>query len=390
MNETARPTRVPLPDWDPLSDAVRRDPRSAYDEIREQCPVAYSHSLHWSLFRHDDVVRVLEDPATFSSAASRHLSVPNGMDPPEHTEYRRIIDPYFGPDAMKSFEPRCREISVRAAQAVCGRAHVEVMSELADPFAAQVQCAFLSWPAEVQKSLRKWTRNNFEATRAQDRKAMAAVAREFEAFVVDLLQTRRRSGAPEDGDMTSRLLREQVRGRPLRDEEITSLLRNWTVGEVGTIAASVGILVQYLAVHPDLQDRLRTQPSLLAEAIDEILRLHGPLLANRRVTTRQVQIRGRTIDAGERISLIWIAANRDGGVFEDPGAFRLGRDPSQNLLYGRGIHVCPGAPLARLELRVLFEELLARTKRIEGIPSDPPLQAVYPAGGFATVPVRIE
>ena len=132
-----------------------------------------------------------------------------------------------------------------------------------------------------------------------------------------------------------------------------SILRNWTVGEVGTISAAVGILVHFLAEHPDLQQQLRDRPSLLPTAIDEILRIHGPLVANRRITTRPVEIGGRKLDAGERISLIWVAANRDGRVFEDADAFRLDRDPAQNLLYGMGIHVCPGASLASLELRVL-------------------------------------
>ena len=175
----------------------------------------------------------------------------------------------------------------------------------------------------------------------------------------------------------------------MRDEEIVSILRNWTVGEVGTISASVGILVHYISEHADLQQRLSAQPSLLPAAIEEILRIHGPLVANRRITTRPVEIGGRKIGAGERISLIWISANRDGRVFEDPEAFRLDRDPAANLLYGAGIHVCPGAPLARMEMRVAIEELLAHTTRIEPIPDRPPTSAVYPASGFATLPLRI-
>jgi cytochrome P450 len=102
-----------------------------------------------------------------------------------------------------------------------------------------------------------------------------------------------------------------------------------------------------------------------------------------------VEIGGRKLDAGERISLIWVAANRDGRVFADAEAFRLDRDPSQNLLYGAGIHVCPGAPLASLELRVLMEELLRRTRRIEPVPGKPPTLSVYPASSFAVLPLRI-
>lgn len=376
-------------DWDPKSEVVLRDQRAAYDEMRERCPVAYSDFLGWSLFRHEDIVRVLNDPDTFSNAVSRHLSVPDGMDPPEHTEYRRIIEPYFRPERMEAFEPQCREIAANLVQSLLERDDVEFIGRFARGFAVRVQCASLGWPPEMCERLLLWTQRNHQATFAQDRAAMTKIAREFEGYVHELLQVRRAAGTPASDDVTSGLLRQQVRGRPLRDEEIVSILRNWTVGEVGTISAAVGILVGYIAENPDLQQRLRAQPSLFPVAIEEILRIYGPLVANRRITTRPVEIGGRKIGVGERISLIWISANRDGRVFEDPEAYRLDRDPAANLLYGSGIHVCPGAPLARMEMRVAMEELLARTTRIDPIPERPPTGAVYPGSGFATLHLRI-
>ena len=177
--------------------------------------------------------------------------------------------------------------------------------------------------------------------------------------------------------------------RVLDDEEIVSILRNWTVGELSTIAASVGILAHYLAAHPRVQRQLREQPSSLPIAIDEILRIHGPLIASRRITTKPVEIGGRSVSAGERISLIWASANRDEAVFGDPDGFRLDREPSDNLLYGAGIHDCPGAPLARLELLVMMEELLKRTDHFGLVPGKNPLMAAYPASGFSTLPLRI-
>lgn len=377
-------------DWYPKSDAVQHDQRAAYDEMRERCPVAYGDFLGWSLFRHEDIVRVLNDPDTFSNAVSRHLSVPDGMDPPEHTDYRRIIEPYFRPECMEVFEPQCRKIAANLVQLLLERDEVEFINEFAHSFAVQVQCTFLGWPTDMYEPLRLWTQKNSKATFAEDRAAMAKIAREFEGYVDELLRVRRAAGAQASDDITSSLLRQQVRARPLRDEEIVSVLRNWTVGEIGTVSAAVGILVHYMSEHPDLQQRLRTQPPLLPVAIEEILRIYGPLIANRRITTRPVEIGGRKIGAGERISLIWISANRDGRVFKYPEAYRLDRDPAANLLYGAGIHVCPGAPLARVEMRVAMEELLACTTRIDPIPERPPTGAVYPASGFATLSLRIE
>ncbi|HRF73216.1 MAG TPA: cytochrome P450 [Accumulibacter sp.] len=376
-------------DWDPKSDAVQRDQRAAYDGMRERCPVAYSDFLGWSLFRHQDIVRVLNDPDTFSNAVSRHLSVPDGMDPPEHTEFRRMILPYFRPERVDAFEPQCREIAANLLQSLLERDELEFIGDFAHWFAVRIQCASLGWPLEMCEPLRLWTQKNHQATFARDRQAMTEIAREFEGYVHQLLQSRRAAGAQAGDDITSSLLRQEVQGRPLRDEEIVSVLRNWTVGEVGTISAALGILVHYLSQHPDLQQQLRAQPSLLPAAIEEILRIHGPLVANRRITTRPVEIGGRTIAAGERLSLIWISANRDGRVFEDPEAYRADRDQAENLLYGAGIHVCPGAPLARMEMRVAMEELLGRTTGIAPIPAKPPTAAVYPGSGFATLNLRI-
>lgn len=376
-------------DWDPRSEAVLRDQRVAYDEMRERCPVAYSEFMQWSLFRHEDMTRVLHDHETFSNAVSQHLTVPNGMDPPEHTAYRRIVERYFTAQRMDAFEPACREIAADLVQNARASGEVELMADLAQPFAVRVQCAFLGWSPTWHGPLARWAQKNYEATLAQDRQALSEIAREFEGFIDDLIDTRLQAGAQPEEDVTAALMNETVWGRPLSNEEIASILRNWTVGEIGSIAAAVGILAHSLAQHVELQQQWRAQPSLLPAAIDEILRMHGPLVANRRRTTRPVEIGGRKIDAGERISLMWIAANRDGRVFEDPDRFRLDRDPAQNLLYGAGIHVCPGAPLARMELRVILEELLKRTTGIEPVSDKSPTNAVYPASGFATLPLWI-
>lgn len=376
-------------DWDPRSEAVVRDQRAAYDEMRERCPVAYSEFMQWSLFRHEDVSRVLHDHKTFSNVVSRHLSVPNGMDPPEHTKYRRIVESSFTVQRMDAFEPVCRQMVAELVRNVLASGEVELMADFALPFAVRVQCAFLDWPPTLRERLVRWTRKNYEATLAQDLQAMSEIAREFEGFIDGMLETRMQAGIKPEDDVVGALTHEKVWGRPLSNEEIASILRNWTVGEIGTISASIGILVHYLSQHVELQQRLRAQPLLLPAAIDEILRIHGPLVANRRVTTRKVEIGGRKIDAGERISLNWVSANRDGRVFEDPQAFRLDRDPAANLLYGAGIHVCPGAPLARMEMRVCLEQLLERTTRIQDVPGNAPSLAVYPASGFATLPLQV-
>ncbi len=371
-------------DWDPF--ASDDDPVARSDELRRRCPVAHSEALGWSLFRHRDVTRALTDHATFSNAVSARRSVPNSMDPPEHTEYRRIIEPYFSPERMSILEPRCRAV-VRELIASVGD-EIEVMSQLAEEFALRVQCEFLDWPFEHHAPLRDWVRKNHEAIRSRDRGAISAVASEFDAHIRAVLAARRGASGPQRNDVASQLLREQVHGRNLTDEEIVSILRNWTVGELGTIAASIGILVCYLATRPRLQQQLLRSPSMLSAAIDEILRIDAPLLTSRRLTTAEVDLGGPTLPARGRVTLMWASANRDDDVFGDPDEFRPDRDPALNLLYGAGIHVCPGAPLARMELKCFLEEFLPVMLAFEISSAKPPIRAIYPAGGYSSVWVR--
>jgi cytochrome P450 len=248
------------------------------------------------------------------------------------------------------------------------------------------QSAYLGWPPELHEPLRQWARKNHAATLAQDRRAMGALAVEFDHYISELLDVRRNAGAAAPADLTTRLLTEQVDGRPLTDDELVSLLRNWTVGELGTIAASVGIVAHYFSTNSEVQSRLRTDLSLLPAAIDEILRMHAPVISNRRVTTRPTDVGDQQLEARERLTLLWASANRDEAVFGDPDEFRLDRDPELNLLYGAGIHVCPGAPLAPLELRVLSEELLRGTRSIEPAEEEA-VRAVYPGSGFVQLPL---
>ncbi|WP_430298350.1 cytochrome P450 [Sinomonas sp. B1-1] len=390
VTETAH-SPVPAFDWDPRSAEVQSDQIAAYDAMRAKCPVALGAQGNWAVFGHADTKRILADPGTFSNAVSAHLSVPNGMDPPQHGPFRAVVDRYYTPDRMAAFEPECRAIAQRLAAALPVPGEVDLMSAFAEPFANQVQCAFMGWPETLHEPLRAWTRKNHAATLAMDRAAMSAVAVEFDSYIREQLDMRRSAGDLAPADTTTELLGERVDGRRLSDEEIVSIVRNWTVGELGTIAASVGIIADFLARNPDVQATLRAQRhdgELLARASDEILRIHAPLIANRRRTTAPVTIGDRAIGAGERVIVLWASANRDERVFGDPDEFRLDRNPADNLLYGDGVHACPGAPLARLELRIVMDELLAATASIE--PGDEaPQRATYPGSGWTSLPLRL-
>ncbi len=376
-------------DWDPTSAGVLSDQMAAYDRMRHECPVARSELLGWSLFEHQDVARVLADPDTFSNVVSKRRSVPNGMDPPEHTAYRQAIEPYFAPESLRGFEPLCRNMAHDLLSQVSGDAEFDFIEGFAAPFALQCQCSFLGWSEELTKPIQRWTRRNREAILAADKEALAQIAREFEAGVAELLQERRRPNSRPPDDVTTALMQVRVNDRPLTDAELTSIFRNWTVGEVGSVTASIGILVAHLAGSRALQQRLRDDFALLPAAVEEILRLEGPLVANRRRVTREVTIGGRCIAAGEILSLIWISANRDEKAFDSPHQVQLDRDQSSSLLWGSGVHVCPGAPLARMEMRIALETLLSIPGEIV-MGDTPPTRLAYPENGWASLPLRLE
>lgn len=244
---------------------------------------------------------------------------------------------------------------------------------------------FLGWPEHLWECLEGWTHDSQQAAFTRDPAAGRALASLFSQHVKANLDAHR--GAPDAiDDATDDLLATAVDGRPLDDEQIVSVLRNWTAGH-GTVSAALSNVVFHLAGKPELQGRLRAVPSLVPAAVEEILRADGPLVANRRMTTRGVEIQGRTIPEGASLTLMWIAANRDPRAFEDPESIDLHRATEAGLVWGRGIHVCLGAPLARLEMRVALEELLARTERFD-LDGGAPRRAVYPGNGLDELPLR--
>ena len=369
------------------------DPLRAWDEARARCPVLHEEvaetGANWSVLGHAETLDVLHDHDTYSNRVSQHLSIPNGMDPPEHGGFRTVVEGFFGAERMAAFEPACRGIAADVVDAFVRHGGGDAVRDLGVPFAVRIQCAFMGWPPAMQAALAEWQDANHRATRAADKTATAKVAQEFERRIGAVLDQRRAQGEDAPDDATTELLRHEVDGRPLRDHEIVSIVRNWTAGELGTIAASVGILLHALADDNALQERLRAAPRLLPRAIDEILRARGPLVANRRIATRDATLGGETIRQGDRLRILWPAANRDSHVFAEPARVRIDREPLDNLLYGAGIHVCPGAPLARLELRVIMEELLRRAARVDLDPRRSAVFAEPPKGGFERVPVVV-
>ncbi|MBS0594561.1 MAG: cytochrome P450 [Proteobacteria bacterium] len=371
----------PIPHWEPLSDAVLADQLHAYDRQRRACPLARS-PRGVSLLRHADVVAAAGDPATFSSAASEFRQVPNSLDPPEHAAFRAAIDPFFTPERMRRLEPRLRAIAHQIAGALPRGAAVDAVTELGCAYAVRAQAEWLGWQG-IEPELLAWMAANHAATRSKDRSRTAAVAADFDALVRAQVQRRRDAGAAAPPDPTTELMQVTVGGRRLSDADVVSVLRNWTAGDLASMAAAVGVVLHFLATRADVQAALRADPAGLPAAIDEMLRIDDPFLVNRRVATRATEVAGCALEAGTRIYLHWTSANRDEAVFGDPDAYRPQENAAHNLVYGTGIHVCPGRPLATLELVVLVRTLFELTQHIEPAAGDAPVRETYPLGGWA-------
>lgn len=368
--------------------ATGRDPRATTDEWRPRHGVVRNVQGEWVLLRHELVVQAALDHDRFSSAVSSHLHIPNGLDSAEHTAYREALDRFLTLEALAPFHEPFRRVAADLVASLPRGIAVDAVSQIGARFAVRAQSAWLGWPAHLEDRLVAWVAENHAATRSGDRAWTRRVAESFDDLIRSVLEPHRDAARVGDS-VTARLMRTEVKGRPLTDAEIVSVLRNWTGGDLGSIALCVGVLLHYLATHRAVQDRLRSGvPDAELDAIvDEILRIDDPFVSNRRVTTCPVTIGGVELPQGARVKLNWTSANRDEAVFGDPDTMEPARNAGHNLVYGIGKHACPGRWLATLELRIAVQELLAASSSLALDPQQAAERAVSPVGGWARVAV---
>ena len=369
---------------------VGKDPRAYTDTLRPLHGIVRNAQGEWVLLRHALVVQAALDHERFSNAVSSHLQIPNGLDADEHTAYRAALDVFLDAQALAPFHERFRRVAAELLAALPRGVAVDAVSQLGARYAVRAQSAWLSWPADLEERLVAWVAENHAATRSGDRAWTQRVAQSFDDIIRTVLDHCRGAAREHDAEnVTARLMRTEVNGQPLSEAQIVSVLRNWTGGDLGSMALCVGVLLHYLATQPALQSRLRAGvPDAEFDAvIDEILRIDDPFVSNRRVTTCPVTIGGVALPEGARVKLNWTSANRDAAVFGDPDAMDPQRNAPHNLVYGIGKHVCPGRLLATLQMRILLRELLVATASITLDAQQPAERAISPVGGWAKLPV---
>jgi len=362
-------------------------PRRAREVSSESSDASVGGHQHGQLVvhRHRDVLRVAHDTTTYSNAVSRRLQFPNGLDGERHAAARRLLAPFFHPPALDALEPILRRIA-RNLVLELGAAEFDAVAHLGVVFAVRAASAWLGWRETLEPTLVAWVSVHRAATRSGDRDALARVAVQFEKIVSGLIEERR--GRRCD-DLTSLVMALRWDGRRLNDDEVVSILRNWTGGDLSSLALCAATVLHWVATHPEHATHLRdADDGVVDAAIDEMLRLDDPFVSNRRIATLNAEIGGCPVQAGDVILLDWRRANRDPERFAHPDGFDPAGNAEGNLVYGAGPHACPGRGLATRQLRVLLRAVLEAGSP-ELIPESPPLREGLPLAGFRVLPMRV-
>jgi hypothetical protein len=368
--------------YTPSDPTVRANPYPLLARLRAEDPVHWSPSLKsWVLTRYDDVRRVaLSETMSCERMAAFYGMLPGPeqqrmtevirylghwlpfRDPPEHRRLRRLLQLAFTPQTVRRLEPRIREIVDELLGALAGGAPVDLVAAVAVPLPAMVIMELMGVPRARMEDVKRWSDDLAvfigSARDVPDKYARAERGTlEMAAYFRSLIAERR--AEPRD-DFVSRMIAARDQGDALSEDELVAscLLMLFAGHETTTFLISNGVLL-LLARRTELE-RLRASPGLAELAVEEILRMDGPINAICRTVLADHEIAGRRLRAGERVFAIVAAANRDPEQFEDPDRLDVSRAPKGHLTFGHGIHFCLGAPLARLEGQICLAEIARR------------------------------
>jgi len=350
------------------------DPHPLFTRLRAEAPVAWNEERRfWAVTRHADVSAIGFDHETFCSRRGilvdeigvTYESPPTMMhtDPPAHTRYRRLVQPGFKPSVVRALEPavraRARDLVARLGE---GRP-VDVVPLLSVPLPLQVISEIMGLPVEDWERFYEWSEAVIPGATDWPEERRNRLQGEMITFLVDLTEQRRSEPRP---DILTELAGAEIDGDRLSDAELAMFLVQLLVaGNETTRNLLSGGLVA-LAETPGQWERLVDDPGLVPDAVEEMLRWTTPVVSFMRTATRRTELAGVTIDEGEPVLMVYASANRDEDVFGPTSAtFDVGRHPNPHIAFGNGSHFCLGAALARLEGRVVLEELLDRFDAVE-------------------------
>jgi cytochrome P450 len=374
------------------------DPYAVWRWLRANDPVRWHHPTElpgfWILTRYADVRAVYRDPATFSSARGillrpeKHGADPGGgrtlalTDPPRHRRLRALVDDWFAVRSVRTLEMEMRAVARDVVRGAVELERCDFVGEIASRIPLYVICKMMGVPREDWEDIFALTSQAFGAADALARRiAHLDILR----YCEDLLTIRAK--CPAD-DLVSTLVTGEVDGKRLTKEDILLNCDNLLVGgtENTRIAAAGGMLA--FLQHPAEWQAVSLEQALLPAAVEEVLRWTSTATHIMRTATMPVILHDRRIEAGDRVTLWNPSANRDESVFEDSERFNVHRQPNRHLALGSGEHFCLGGTLARAELRLLYEELLRATERVE-LAGQPVRLSSIVVNGLEQLPVRL-
>jgi cytochrome P450 family 130 len=356
-----------------FSKSVIEDPAVLHARLRRECPVALQQSdggplqNGWLVTRYDDIVAVARDTETFTQPIRwpGQRRPPLESNPPEHRQFRALLQPFFLPGALAQFEPVSRRIAVSLIDALLEAEGGDFAHGLARPLPPQVLLARLGQPLEDWARIKDCSEASYlqGSTDAADVGTYEAANAYLWQYSHSAVSERKRNPRDAKGDLISAMLAGAIDAAPVDEALIAGTIRLLLAAGHDSTTSAVGICLRFLAEHLDAQQHLRAKPEDIPNAIEEILRLQAPVLQMPRAVNRDVDLGGKSLKQGDRVLLVFASGNRDEAKFENPEECHLDRTPNRHLSFGTGIHVCIGNGLARQEIRVALEELLARTER---------------------------
>ncbi len=347
---------------------LARCPQPVYQRMHAQCPVARAAMTNSPVIsRYEDVIKGLRDPELFSSEMDMQMAlgterpmIPQQIDPPLQTRYRKLLDPHFSRKKMIELEPVIRADASALIDRFVDEGHCDFDPDFAIPLPCHAFLRLCGLPQEdldLFLSLKNGIIRPQLETKSIDmevnKKARVETGHRIYAYFEDVIDDRKKS--PRD-DLMTRLVQSEIDGHRLTRNDILDICFLLILAGLDTVTATLGCNIAYLAANPDQRRRISADPELIPNAVEELMRWETPVIAVPRVATRDVEIGGLEIEQGELVSFLIGAANLDEIEFPDAGAVDFDRERNRHLAFGSGPHRCLGSHLARMELRVAMEE----------------------------------
>lgn len=373
-NETQRDSKFnrPTSNFDHNTAEFAADPWSVYDELRSKCPISHTdaHGGFWVISKYEDVVRIAKDDKTFSSLPTTVIPdtgvynlIPLQSDPPDLQRYRMPLIRYFTPRALARYEPKIRQFASDCMNKFIEDGECELVTEFANPIPSMAALDFIGFdPADWHDFAGPMHRLSYFADGSLERQQALEDLLQIDERIEAAIENRFEK--PRD-DAISDLVQYRKDGQAFTRKELQGLVKMLLFGGLDTTMAAASNALLYLSQNPSQRQRLIDNPALIPNAIDEFLRFEAPVHAFSRTVTSDTTVGDQRISAGDKVYMLWASANRDAEEFEHPDELIFERQPNRHLTFGIGAHRCLGAPLARLELRVMLEEVLRRIPDFE-------------------------